>query len=452
MKNLPKSLLAAAWAISLGAIAPMLDMNMMNMAVQTMTQAFNTALNVLQWGVTGYTLALAMTIPFSSFLLNHFDGKKIMIIATLSFGVVSFLITLSNNVQVFIGLRVIQGIAAGVITALMKTLLVKIAGRENVGRVIGIVTTPMMLGPIFGPIIGGFIVQNWSWKWLFDINIFITVVATVLMAKYVPSFSPFNENNKFDLLGSLLLAVLTASLLYGLSEQSTVWTLIGVAVTIAYFIYDTMRKHQSVLPLNLFKYKQFTASNIGSFLYNATVLGPMFILPLYFQEGRSFTAIEASLALLPQGIAMLITRPVLGKWLHLLGAKNLLQISILGLTVTTIPLIFISSSTSMWIVETILFLRGLTFGSIKVPFSAEMYNGLPEKYLAEAGVAGNMLEQFGSGFGTALIATVVSVVINNHASHMMRAFQIGFLASLLGIILMFIPTFFLKMHKTNIRS
>ncbi|KRL05125.1 MFS transporter [Liquorilactobacillus oeni] len=155
-----------------------------------------------------------MTIPFSSFLLNHFDGKKTMIIATLAFGIISFLIILSNNVQVFIALRVIQGIAAEIITALMKTLLVKIADRENVGR--GIVTTPMMLGPIFGPIIGGFIVQNWSWKWLFDINISITVVAIVLMVKYVPAFAPFNENNKFDLLGPLLLA----SLLYGLSEQS----------------------------------------------------------------------------------------------------------------------------------------------------------------------------------------------------------------------------------------
>ncbi|MDN6900590.1 DHA2 family efflux MFS transporter permease subunit [Oenococcus sicerae] len=446
MEKLPKSLLAAAWAVALAAIAPMLDMNMMNMAVQSMTKDFHTTLNILQWGITGYTLALAMIIPFSSFLLNHFDGKKVMVISTLVFALTSFFITLSNSVQMFIGLRVIQGIGAGIITALMKTLIVKIAGHDNVGRVIGIVTTPMMLGPIFGPILGGVIVQNWTWRWLFDINIFISIIVVLLMMKYVPAFAAFNEDESFDLFGSLLLAGLIASLLYGLSEQSLLWAAVGVFTTAIYIIYDTMRKHKSVLPLNLFKYTQFAASNAGSFLYNATVMGPMFILPLYFQEGRNFTAIEASLALLPQGIAMLITRPLLGKWLHILGSKKLLRISIFGLLVTTLPLVFINESTNILIVGTILFLRGLTFGSIKVPFSAEMYNGLPHQYLAEAGVAGNMLEQFGSGFGTALIATVVSALISNHTGNTMYAFQIGFFVSCLGTLLMFVPTFFLVKH------
>lgn len=442
--KLPKSVLAAAWAVALGAIAPMLDMNMMNMAVQAMSKDFGTTLDVLQWGVTGYTLALAMTMPFSSFLLNRFDGKKVMISATLAFGVVSLLIALATNVETFIALRIVQGVAAGVITALMKTLLVKIAGREHVGRVIGIVTTPMMLGPIFGPIIGGFIVQNWSWPWLFDINIGMTVIAAGLMMKYVPAFAPFKDGAKFDLVDSVLLAGLAASLLYGLAEQSALWTVIGLAVVVLYVIYDVVRQHQVVLPLNLFKYTQFTAANIGSFLYSAAVLGPMFILPIYFQDGRGFSAIQASLALLPQGIAMLMTRPLLGKWLDLFGAKKLLQISIIVLIVTTIPLIFINAHTNMVIVGAVLFLRGLTFGSIKVPFSAEMYTGLPENYLAEAGVAGNMLEQFGAGFGTALIASVVAQVIGGDAGHMMHGFQMGFLVSLIVIVLMFVPTLWLQ--------
>lgn len=158
--ELPKGVLIAAWAIALGAIAPMLDSTMVNIAIDQLTHDFNTTLNIIQWAITGYVLALAMAVPISGWLMNKFNSKKIFIGAVILFGVISILVGISWNISSFIFFRLLQGFSAGVITTLMFTLLVKTAGKEHLGKVMAIVSTPMIFGPILGPVLGGFIVQG----------------------------------------------------------------------------------------------------------------------------------------------------------------------------------------------------------------------------------------------------------------------------------------------------
>lgn len=151
--KLPKEVLSAAWAIALGAIAPMLDSTMVNIAIDQLTKTFQTDLAMIQWAITGYVLAMAMAVPIAGWLMNHFNGKKIFIGAVILFGITSILAGISWNVTSFIVFRLLQGFSAGIITPLMSTLLVKTAGPENVGRVMAIVSTPMIFGPILGPVL-----------------------------------------------------------------------------------------------------------------------------------------------------------------------------------------------------------------------------------------------------------------------------------------------------------
>lgn len=459
--KLPKEVLSAAWAIALGAIAPMLDSTMVNIAIDQLTKNFHTTLTIIQWAITGYVLALAIAVPIAGWLMNHFDGKKIFIAAVILFGFTSILAGISWNVASFIVFRLLQGFSAGIITPLMSTLLVKTAGPENIGRVMAIVSTPMIFGPILGPVLGGFIVQTASWRWIFFINVFIVLIAAPLMLRTLPSFIPFNRESKLDIFGILDLSVMSAALIYGITKaadhatfnnsESLIWTGVGLLLLVTYIFYDHYRGHQTVLPLTIFSHRSFRASSIGLFLANIAIMGPMLILPLFFQNFRHFSAMATAIALIPQGFGMLVTRPLIGKLIDQLGAKYVVIVSLIISLIGTIPLVFITNQTSMVWIALILFIRGTSFGGINLPLTSDTYTGLADEELPDAGVGINIIENLGSSFGSAMIATVVAAVLQGAQptiAHELSAYHAGFLVSVIVLVLIFLPSLFLT-NKTN---
>lgn len=462
--GLPKEILAAAWAIALGAIAPMLDSTMVNIAVDTLIKDFNTTLNIVQWSITGYVLALAIAVPVSGWLMNRFNGKKIFIGSVIAFGVISVFIGLSWDIFSFISFRLLQGFSAGIITTLMMTLLVKTAGQENLGRVMAIVSTPMIFGPIFGPVIGGFIVQVASWHWIFFINVFIVLIAAPLMVKYIPDFDPFNKDSKLDVFGIINLSLMSVALIYGITKaadhasfnniQTILWVSVGIVFAIIYFVYNRIKKNQTVVPMNLFKHKTFLASSSGLFLANIAVMGPMLILPLFFINIHDFTPIQASLALIPQGVGMLVTRPLIGKLIDRIGAKYVVMVSLVISLIGSIPLIFITDETNMIWISIILFIRGTSFGGIMLPLMSDAYTGLNNKQLPEAGVGINIIENLGASFGSAVIATVVATVIHGLQPTIasdLKGYHAGFLVSAIVLVVIFIPSLFLTHKKAKVK-
>ncbi|REC32471.1 MFS transporter [Enterococcus pseudoavium] len=458
--KLPKEVLSAAWAIALGAIAPMLDSTMVNIAIDQLTKDFQTTLSTIQWAITGYVLALAIAVPIAGWLMNHFNGKKIFIGAVLLFGVTSILAGISWNVTSFIVFRLLQGFTAGIITPLMSTLLVKTAGPENIGRVMAIVSTPMIFGPILGPVLGGFIIQVVSWRWIFFINVFIVLLAAPLMLRTLPNFEPFNPDSKLDVFGILDLSAMSAALIYGITKaadhatfnnrESLIWTGLGLLLLVSYIVYDHQKQHATVLPLTIFSHKSFRAASIGLFFANIAIMGPMLILPLFFQNFRHFSAMGAAIALIPQGLGMLITRPLIGKLIDQLGAKYVVLISLIISLIGTIPLVFVTDHTSMFWIALILFVRGTSFGGINLPLTSDAYTGLTDEELPDAGVGINIIENLGSSFGSAMIATVVASVLQAGTSiaNELAAYQAGFLVSVIMLALVFIPGLFLT-NKTK---
>ncbi|MEC3615155.1 MDR family MFS transporter [Bacillus stercoris] len=460
--GLSKEILSAAWAIALGAIAPMLDSTMVNIAIDKLNKDFSTTLDTIQWSITGYVLALAIAVPVSGWFMNKFNGKKILIGAVIAFGVTSVFAGVSWNISSFILFRLLQGFSAGIITPLMSTLLVKTAGREHIGKVMAIVSTPMILGPILGPVIGGFIVQATSWHWIFFINVFIVLIAAPLMMKTLPDFEPFNKNSKLDIFGIINLSLMSAAMIYGITKaadhasfnnsETILWAGIGLALAVIYIVYNRIRKNQTVLPINLFAHKNFLASSVGLLLANIAVMGPMLILPLFFQNFRHFTAIEAALALIPQGVGMLVTRPMIGKMIDLIGAKYVVMASLVLSLIGSIPLIFITDKTSMIWISIILFIRGTSFGGIMLPLTSDAYTGLGSKQLPEAGVGIHIIENLGSSFGTAVIATVVATVMQGlqpTIANGLKGYHAGFLVSTIVLAVIFIPSLFLTHKKAK---
>ncbi|WP_339301783.1 DHA2 family efflux MFS transporter permease subunit [Paenibacillus sp. FSL K6-2441] len=463
-RELPREILMAAWAIALGAIAPMLDSTMVNIAIDILTKDFQTTLDIIQWSITGYVLALAMAVPVSGWLMNQFNGKKIFVGAVVAFGIISVFVGFSWNVFSFIFFRLVQGFSAGIITTLMFTLLVKTAGPDYLGRVMAIVSTPMIFGPILGPVIGGFIVQWASWQWIFFINVLIVLISAPLMMRKIPNFEPFNRDSKLDVIGIACLSFMSAALIYGITKaadhasfnnpETLLWVGIGLALAVIYFAYNRFTNNQTVLPLNLFVHRSFLASSVGLFLANMAIMGPMLILPLFFQNFRHFTAIEAALALIPQGLGMLVTRPLIGKMIDRIGAKYVVIVSLILSLIGSVPLIFITDQTSMVWISLVLFIRGSSIGGINLPLTSDAYTGLNDHQLSEAGVGINIIENLGASFGSAVIATVVATVVQGlqpTVANSLKGYHAGFLVSTLVLILIFIPGLFLT-HKKRAMS
>ncbi|MEL0539405.1 MFS transporter [Staphylococcus debuckii] len=199
--------------------------------------------------------------------------------------------------------------------------------------------------------------------------------------------------------------------------------------------------------MSLFKYKFFSLSGTSLLLANAAIMGPMIILPLLFIKIYHMNMIQASLALIPQGIGMLVTRPLIGKLIDSKGAEIVSFVSILISIMSTIPFIFITDHTSLWWLYLMLFARGCSVGGIMLGFTSSAYIGLADKDLPPAGVAINMIENLGSSFGTALIATITAYFMTSNmpsTAQELSGYQGGFALSAILLIILLLPSLKLK--------
>lgn len=340
---LPRSVVNQAWLIVLGAIAPMLDSTMVNIAINHLAHDFNTGLNTVQWVVTGYLLAMVVAVPFTGWLDQRFGGKNTFLVAELLFGLMSLGAAFAWNIDSLIAFRLVQGFSAGLITPLLTTLLVDVAGSGAMGRLMAVVGLPIMLGPIVGPVIGGVIVQYLTWRWIFLVNVPVTIIAAWLLWTKLPATPAKNPQAKFDWIGVLLLAGMSASVIYGVVQASqkanftnrTTLTdvAIGLVLLVGYLVYAAFKRTNVLIPLTLFKRHNFSAAMVGLFLAGVATNGPMLLLPLFFQNLRGESVAIAGLSLLPQGIGMLLARPVVGRLIDQIGAR---WVTLGGLAITLI--------------------------------------------------------------------------------------------------------------------
>ncbi|MFC4651431.1 MDR family MFS transporter [Lactococcus nasutitermitis] len=421
-EKLPKELTRNAWVLVIGAIAPMLDSTMVNIAINKLQTDLHTSLNMIQWAITGYVLALAVAVPICGYLVNHIDGKKVLQWAIAAFGIFSFLSGLAWNIESFIAFRAIQGFSAGFITLLMTTLLMQITPRDKLGQLMAVVSTPIILGPIIGPVLGGAIVSGANWHWIFYVNIPVCIIAVFLNHFYLDSFKPFTPQSKLDWFGTILLAGGSIGLIYGMMKgsenakhffnaQMVTFVGLGLLLFVIYGIYNHLRHDNTVLPLRFFKSKNFTAANVGIFLAGIASNGPMLLLPLFFQNTKGFTAVEAGLMLIPQGLGMLIARPIIGKLIDRIGARPVVLVSLVISLLGTVPFIFVQTNTNLIWLAAVLFVRGIGVGGLQMPMMTDIFIGLDKKDIPSASVGQRIVQNVGSSFGSAVVSAVVTAVI-----------------------------------------
>src|SRR5277367_5449043 len=215
---------AHVWRISsvviVGSIMSILDTTIVNVALDTLSRELHSTLAQIQWVATGYLLALAAVIPLTGWAARRFGAKRVYLSSIGLFTIGSALCGVADSSTSLILFRVLQGIGGGMIMPVAQMIMAEVAGPKRMGRVMGIVVMPAMLAPILGPVVGGLILQNLHWSWIFFVNVPIGIVAGILGWRLLPE-SDLGEAGKLDWLGLGLLATSMPLIVYGLSEIAT---------------------------------------------------------------------------------------------------------------------------------------------------------------------------------------------------------------------------------------
>jgi EmrB/QacA subfamily drug resistance transporter len=268
--TIDKALLLVAGVVVLGAVMSILDTTVVNVAINTLAARFHTQLTTIQWVATGYTLALATVIPLSGWIADRFGTKRLYMTSVALFIVGSSLSGLSWSAGSIIFFRVLQGLGGGMIMPAGMTILTRAAGPHRLGRVMAIIGVPMLLAPIAGPILGGWLVTDVSWRWIFFINLPVGIVALIWSLRVLPKDVAAHEQ-KLDVVDLLLLSPGLALFIYGLAESNSsggfgsgkvlIPMAVG-AVLIASFVWHALHASDPLIDLRLFSIRVFSKSSL----------------------------------------------------------------------------------------------------------------------------------------------------------------------------------------------
>jgi EmrB/QacA subfamily drug resistance transporter len=420
--KLDKRVLMVAGVVVLGAIMSILDITVVSVALQTFQREFDATSAQVAWTMTGYTLALASVIPLTGWAADRFGTKRLYLIAVGLFTAGSVLCATASSLEMLVGFRVLQGLGGGMLMPLGMTILTRAAGPERVGRVMAVLGIPMLLGPIFGPILGGALIDSASWHWIFLINLPIGIAAFVYAFLVLPK-DHVEPSETFDWVGMVLLSPGLALFLYGVSsipeakqEDGTIWTaqvvapaLIGILLIVAFVPWALNRKNiHPLVDLRLFKNRTMTVAVLAMSLFAVAFFGASLLFPLYFQSVRGEDALHAGLLLAPQGIGAMITMPIAGVLADKMGPGKIVLVGISVITIGMGMFTQLEADTSYTYLMSALFIMGLGMGGTMMPIMSAALATLKAETIARGSTLMNIIQQVAASIGTALFSVLLT--------------------------------------------
>ncbi|MEU0463086.1 MULTISPECIES: DHA2 family efflux MFS transporter permease subunit [unclassified Amycolatopsis] len=417
--KLDSAVLKVAAVVVLGSVMAILDTTVVNVALQALTLEFETSFDTIQWIATGYMLALATVIPVTGWACDRFGTKRLYMLAITFFLVGSALAGAAWDIESLIVFRVLQGLGGGMLMPAGMTILTKTAGPHRVGRVMAVLGVPMLLGPIGGPILGGWLVDSVSWRWIFYINVPIGIVAILLAWRLLPKDEP-RPAEKFDFAGMVMLSPGLAALIYGVSNiphhggvgATNVWLpgIVGIVLIVA-FIVRALKVANPLVDLTLFRNRTFSIAMVTMTLFMIAFLGSMLILPTYFVLVRGESALQAGLLLAPQGIGAMITMPIAGKLVDKIGAGKVVLPGIVLIIASVAVFTQVGADTSYLLLMGALFVMGLGMGMSMMPISTAALQTLTQRTVARASTAMNIVQQTAGAVGSAIVSIILASLL-----------------------------------------
>jgi DHA2 family multidrug resistance protein len=417
------------WAITLSVmmvtVMQVLDTSITNVALPHMQGSFSASIDEMSWVITSYLAANAVIIPASGWLTAVFGRRRFYLICTVTFTTSSFLSGIAPNLEFLVLMRVLQGLGGGPVIPMAQAIMWEIFPLKERGTAMAVWGFGIMLAPILGPTVGGWIADNWSWRWIFYINLPIGVLAFFMVSAFLFD-APFHKKpRRVDIAGIVLmmLGFGCLQLVLDLGERHD-WFDSGLILTLAVlavgmlmsFVIREILAEEPILDLGVFRDRNFGVASMAIFLVGLGMNSSMLLVALYTQKILGYDALTSGLTLAPGGIGTMMALMISGRLVSrmdqrvMLAFGCLLQATALGLmTNMTATMDFGSLAWPR-------FLQGFAMGFIFVPLQALALATIRTERLANATAAYNVVRNIGGSTGVALATTLLVRRSQRHQS------------------------------------
>jgi EmrB/QacA subfamily drug resistance transporter len=456
--------LKIAGVVVLGAIMSILDITVVSVALPTFQTVFDATYATVAWTMTAYTLALATVIPLTGWAADRFGTKRLYLTALFLFTSGSVLCAIATSIEMLIAFRVLQGLGGGMLMPLGMTILTRAAGPDRIGRLMAVLGIPMLLGPISGPILGGWLIDIASWHWIFLINLPIGIAALAYALRVLPKDRP-SETEPFDFMGMLLLSPGLALFLFGVSSIAEggegasfgprVWVsaTIGVLLIVT-FVLHALRAEKPLIDLRLFKNRRLTIATVSMFVFVIAFMGAGLLFPSYFLQVRGETTLMAGLLIAPQGLGAMVTMPIAGILADKVPIGRTVPIALLVMASGFFVFTQVGADTSYLVLCSALFVMGLGMGGTMMPIMTSALKSLTNSEVARGSTLVNIIQQIGGSIGTAVLAVVLTNQLTSTPSgpvepleFLADGFGATFTVAFVLILLALVPVAFLPRKK-----
>ena len=391
-----------------GPFLTSMDSTVVNVSLSSLARELHSSLTDIQWVTSGYLLALALMLPLSGWLVDRIGARNLYLICFSSFTGASVFCGLAWSTPSLIGFRVLQGIVGGLLAPMAQMMVARAAGKQ-MARVMGYAVLPIMIGPIFGPVLAGSILHHASWRWLFYINLPIGLLAITLALLWLPNDQEKTNRRTFNFAGFAMLSPGLVLFLYGLDHTSHrigQFSLgIAVLLLVAFVAYAMHKGSHALIDVRLFRRPAFSAAASTQFLSNGAVFAGQLLVPLYLMDVCHFSPTSTGWLLAPVGLGMLCSYPLMGILTDRFGVRRVSASGAFLALLGTLPFAFMAQYRLMIpVLAVALFIRGAGLGSINIPSISAAYASVAKKDLPMATTAINIVQRLGGPVMTTLVA------------------------------------------------
>ena len=425
-----------------------MDTTIVNVALPTLGQNFGVGDGTIEWVVTGYLLSLAIWIPASGWFGDRFGTKKTFLFALVVFTTGSALCGAAWSIQSLIAFRLLQGVGGGMLTPVGTSMLFRAFPPNERARASAILTVPTAIAPALGPVLGGWLVDQANWRWIFYVNVPVGVAAFMFALLFLREHTE-SAAGRFDLWGFLCSGGGLALVLYAVSEGPTYgWSSPRVIVAgsaglvlFALLVIIELGRPDPLLHLRLFRDRMFRNGSLAMFTAFGVLFGVLFLLPLFLQQLRGLSAFDAGLTTFPQAVGMVLMVQVTSRLYPRVGPRRMLAIGLAGLCLTSASFLLVDLETSLWFIRGIMFLRGVAVSFALVASQTATFSTVKSEETGRASSLFNTNRQVAASVGVAVLTTVLTqatamyagsgVGTGATAQSQLLAFHAAFAASIL---------------------
>jgi DHA2 family multidrug resistance protein len=405
---------AAAMFLSMANLIAILDMTIANVSVLTIAGGLAVTPTQGTWVITSYAVAEAITVPLTGWFTQRYGSVKVFVVAMAAFGLCSALAGLSTSLGFLIFARVLQGMAGGPLMPLSQTLMLRIFPKEKAGAATGIWAMTTLVGPVLGPILGGWICDNYSWPWIFLINLPIAGACAYICWKILRRYETKIVRNPIDVVGFVLLLVWVGALQIMLDEGKHLdWfssiTIIGLAIVavvgfIAFLIWEFTAEHP-IVDLRVFRHRGFTAAVLTISLTFAGFFAANVLTPLWLQSFMAYTATGAGMTTAWIGITAFFTAPFVAAMSMKMDPRKLVFVGVIWIALMTLYRTVASTDMGYWDVAFPLMLLGLGMPFFFIPSTAAALASVDEAETNSAAGLMNFMRTLAGAIATSIVTS-----------------------------------------------